>query len=394
MNRAVQLLIVGAGPAGGYAAWKAAKAGLDVLLVERDEEVGARLSCGEGTSYEGLHNFLKPQDEFISATIDRVACLTTDYSFSHTADRTIGYILDRPRLERSLVDRAMAAGAQLMTSAVVRSVKPNIRGEGQAEVEIEIAGQAKIIRADYVISADGVESLIGRMAGLPTTLTLSQTESALQYRVSGIEIDPRQIEFYLGERYSPDGYLWVFPKSDRSANIGLGFNPASTTPTHLKQILDQFLVEKFPKFKIDFVSCGLVPKFSGFDLLGKDNLLLVGDAARLIDSVSGAGIARAFHSGQLAVEAISETIAANNNFSFLQSTYRRQIESQMGRELKFFKHLYPVIRKFTDDDWTTVVQKLDRYLQKKNAGSVDPAVMIKSIFSSAPSLLKLARHLF
>ncbi|MEE9441213.1 MAG: NAD(P)/FAD-dependent oxidoreductase [candidate division Zixibacteria bacterium] len=391
MKKRYQLLIVGAGPAGAYAATEAARAGLDVLLADRKIEIGRPVCCAEATSLEGLSTFVEPRREFISTEINSVKMtVSTGKELLYDFGNTLGYVLDRPAFEKFLIDRAIERGVEFIGGAYVHDI--SINGNALASIQTD-TGEYQI-ESDYIIGADGVESQIGRMAGLETGLDLEHCETTLQYYVTNIEIEPNCLLFYVGDTYSPNGYLWVFPKSENSANIGVGLNPYESDSKFLREKLDKFIKENFPGGRVEFETCGMVPKFKNFDTLGRENILLAGDAARIIDSVTGAGIARALHTGQLAAQVIAEAIDTNLPHNQMQELYRSRVEKAIGRDMNILSKAYPVFRKFDNRDWEILMEFLEGYLKNRTAESIDPAAMIKSVLTSAPRLLRLTRHLF
>jgi digeranylgeranylglycerophospholipid reductase len=392
MKDKYQLVIIGAGPAGAYAALTAAIAGLHPLLVERDPEVGLPLACAEAISRQGLTGFINPDPRFIATEINAVAfTVSTGFSFKYTLPDCAGYVLRRPDFDSFLADQAVANGAELQTATWASDVI--FSGTGPAVVLLESAEGNKRIEADYVIAADGVESMIGRKAGLMTQLAPAQVDTGLQYRISGISLDPHCLEFCVGKRYSPEGYLWVFPKSEHSANIGLGFCPRNNDNRQLRIRLDGFLRERYGQYSVEFEACGMIPRFTGLDILGRDNLLLVGDAARLIDSLTGAGISRAMHSGRLAAQTVINAVEGRVPRPALVETYRNAVDREMGHELRFLRKAHEVFVKFSDKDWEELARFLESYMAKQKAGSVDPAGLIKAALLGTPRLWRLARHL-
>jgi len=78
------------------------------------------------------------------------------------------------------------------------------------------------VEADIVVEADGVESKVGRWAGIDTSLKLSDIETCAQFLVAGIDVDQNFCQFYLGNEIAPAGYIWIFPKGKNQANVGIG----------------------------------------------------------------------------------------------------------------------------------------------------------------------------
>lgn len=393
MKNRYQLVVVGAGPAGSYAALTAARSGLHVLLIERDPEIGKPLACAEAISVPGLSSFIEPDSSFIATDIYSLGfTVATGFEFTYRSPERLGYVLHRPIFDRYIADRAVEAGAELATATYADAVE--ISEDGPARIHIQSNNGRGWVKADYVIAADGVESMVGRMAGIKTFLPLSRNDACLQYRVTDIEVDPQCLEFCVGKKYSPDGYLWVFAKSDHSANIGLGLNPAANDNGELRRILDRFLKNRYGTYTVEFESCGMVPKFIGLNILGHYNLLLAGDAARTVDSLTGAGIAKAMHTGRLAAQAVAGAVSGAIKRRQLISRYRKAISDEIGWELRFLQKTYRIFRKFTDQDWESLARFLEIHLAKQKAGSINPAQLIRSAFIRVPRLIRLARHVF
>jgi digeranylgeranylglycerophospholipid reductase len=388
-----RLVVIGAGPAGSYAALTAAKKGIDVLLLERDEEIGRPLACAEAVSDFGFRKFMEPDPDFVSTEIHAIAfTVANGYRYKHQFSYLVGYVLNRPKFDQYLAEHAVDAGVELRTKAYVSGIE--VSANRPAKIEMETRAGKLSVHAEYVIAADGVESMIGRMAGINTYLKLAQTETTLQYRVTGIDLDSECLEFCVGKTYAPGGYLWVFPKSDHSANVGLGFNPARYAGGKLHCYLDRFLRKRYGKFRIESTACGIVPKYVGRKILGRENLLLAGDAARTLDSATGAGITKAMHTGRLAAGAIIASLENNLSRPALQKFYRKSIGDEIGQELSFCRKIYPILRKFSDDDWETLIRFLRKLVDKEKSGPIiDPVTIVKSAFTGSPRLIRLARHI-
>src|SRR5438034_11202861 len=115
----VDVLVVGAGPAGAVAAWEAKRAApeLDVLLLERDRAVGAPVRCAEGVGDAGLREFASPDAApWVARKITRVVFIAPDDTEVGVAERDVGWILDRTRFDAFLAERAVALGAELRVS--------------------------------------------------------------------------------------------------------------------------------------------------------------------------------------------------------------------------------------------------------------------------------------
>ena len=83
-------------------------------------------------------------------------------------------------------------------------------------------GKEYDVRAKIVIGADGIESKVGRWAGIDTALKPVDVETCAQYLIAGADINQEYCEFYIGNEMAPGGYVWVFPKGGGKANVGIG----------------------------------------------------------------------------------------------------------------------------------------------------------------------------
>src|SRR5687767_14366522 len=177
------VLIVGGGPAGLVAAREiaAAGAGLEVMLLERDDAIGAPVRCGEGVGSAGLSEFLDPAGAtWISRRIARVVFRAPNGSEVRVAEGDVGFILDRTGFEQAIAAQASAAGADVRTG--VEAI--GMRRDGDrwlVAVHDARSDVAAPIRARVVIAADGVESAVGRWAGIDTRVRARDMESCAQY---------------------------------------------------------------------------------------------------------------------------------------------------------------------------------------------------------------------
>ena len=218
------VVVVGAGPAGSEVARVVAARGLSVLLVEKRQEIGSPVRCAEGVGHVALAEFIEPDPAWISAEITGAYyCASQD---GHTEDmrfgggEQVGYVLERRVFDRVLAERAVAAGASVVVKTPVSGL---LCEDGRVSgVLVEVRGNLQEIDCSVVVGADGVESWVGRWAGLNTRLARRDSMPCAQYLLSGIDIDPGCMQYYVGQDLAPGGYAWIFPKGDGRANVGLG----------------------------------------------------------------------------------------------------------------------------------------------------------------------------
>jgi len=220
VNKYYDIIVVGGGPAGSTAARFAAEAGVSVLLLEKDRDIGYPVRCGEAVSRKGIEEFIPSDPKFIAATITNFSLISPDKTEVVIPLEEEGYILHRRIFDYSLAEEAAKAGAEIQTRVYVYDLI--IENDIVCGVKAEFVGKEIEIRCKAVIAADGVESRVGRWAGIKTHIDFRDMECCAQVSAANIPVNQDTCYFYFGEKIAPNGYLWVFPKGGSSANIGLG----------------------------------------------------------------------------------------------------------------------------------------------------------------------------
>jgi geranylgeranyl reductase family len=315
MKSKYDVLVIGGGPAGALAAKTAAQAGNSVCLVEKRPAIGTPVRCAEGIGKELLKEYIKPDPRWISADIESARIIApngTAISLDQArAGNEVGYVLDRKIFDRELVWQAAEAGADVIVKT--RATAPIIENGAVRGAKVLSAGVPADIRAEVVITADGTEAQFARWAGLDTTVPLREMMSCAQYLMTDIDINAGSTDFYLGNSIAPEGYLWVFPKGDRTANVGVGITGRkSRDGSRAKDYLDRFVAKNFPNGKAIEAIAGGVPVCRPLPCTVSDGLLVAGDAARVVDPITGGGIGNAMYTGRLAGEVASKCIEAGN----------------------------------------------------------------------------------
>ncbi|HDY75822.1 MAG TPA: NAD(P)/FAD-dependent oxidoreductase, partial [Candidatus Marinimicrobia bacterium] len=283
-QREFDCIVVGGGPAGSTFARTAAQGGLSVLLLEKDRDIGVPVRCGEAVSDAGLRIFFEPNPRWIASTITRIKLVAPNETVVEFDLSEKGYILDRRIFDYDLAEYATKAGAVVVTKAYVDGLL--IEDDKVVGVKGTHIGERFEKRAKIVIGADGVESRVGRWAGLETTCKLKDMESGIQKTVTGIDVHEHMFEFYLSKRWAPGGYLWVFPKGKNKANIGLGITGSyAKDGKAAQQYLDEFLEWKYPQASVLTTVVGGIPVAKSVKEMVSDEIMLVGDAAHTVNPV-------------------------------------------------------------------------------------------------------------
>jgi digeranylgeranylglycerophospholipid reductase len=391
MDGKFDCIIVGAGPAGSMAAKTLAESGTSVLLLEKHPRIGVPLACAEAISCSGLDRFVHPDPEWICTRIHRVLLVSPSNARLMIRHPRAGFVLDRKIFDRRLAEEASSLGAEVKVNCPAVGLL-NHQRDGFCGVRALENGEEREYRAKVIIGADGVESWVARWAGVDSSVTLGQIESCAQSLVAEVDVEEDRMEFYLGTSVAPGGYAWVFPKGGGTANVGLAVTP-DRTRKKAREFLDEFLQKRFSGFKVIESTMGGVPVFDRKKSLVRKNVLLVGDAGRVVDSLSGAGISNALLSGKIAGEVTSRFIKeGGSSFSALKG-YEERLLKEKGSELRFYSYCRAVFLKLTDEDMDAAVGFLKGYFGDRVVAGIEPIALIKTILKSDRRILRLLRHL-
>jgi len=199
-------------------------------------------------------------------------------------------------------------------------------------VKVKSMGKNLEIKADVVAAADGFESQVGRWSGIDTSLKPNDVVPSLQYTMTNIDYTEYN-DFYIGS-VAPGGYAWVFPK-ENEANVGLGVQLSKIEERgDVKKYLDKFVEKKFPKGKIVRIVAGCVSVCAPIEKTVGDGVLLVGDAARQIDPLTGGGILNALICGTIAGEVIGNAVGKqefNETLKWYEKKWRDKLEDKLYR---------------------------------------------------------------
>lgn len=357
------VVVVGSGPAGATTARTIAERGLRVLLVDKKQELGAPIQCSGAVSAHALSDAdVPPVAEFTLAPIFGFATYRTDGEVTTLDYRQLkpdpyqqtplGYVVDRRRFDRYLMTLAERAGTDVWLKTT--GVDYSFGADGVAEVRLDRFGQPATVRARVLVGADGVQSQVGRWAGLRTHLSLDQIASCLQYVVDGVETNGL-LEIITGKQWAPGGYAWIFPKGHGYAEIGLGVTRTMTKHDaryHLDYFLQHsFLTDRFKNVRILEVQGGGVPLAAPLKTPYADGLLLVGDAARHVNPITGGGIHTALRDGVLAGNFLGDFLSAEQPASAQHlSEYQQRWLTEMGESmLELYRTKLKIFRKKNAD---------------------------------------------
>ncbi len=359
------IIVIGGGPAGCMAAITAAKKNVSVLLLEKDREIGYPVRCAEAVGKDGLEKLLadKIDTRWIAATIKKFQFVAPDGTIVYPQVPMTGYVLHRKLFDFDLGLLASKAGAKIVTKACVTGlIKDDDYVSG---VRVDINGTNHTLIGKIIIGADGVESRVGRWAGIDTTVHMRDMETCAQMTLSNLDIDEHTCVFYFSQRKFPGGYGWVFPKGHNTANVGLGISGDNARKANAFEILEEFIKNEFPESSILCKTVGGVPCANRLPRISKNGILLVGDAALQANPVSGGGIATGMTAGKIAGSIAADAIKCDDFSAGFQMKYEKEWDVACGKAQKRYYRLKEGIKKLTDEQLNQTAHALQNIPQEK-----------------------------
>jgi geranylgeranyl reductase family protein len=331
MSDVFDAIVVGAGPAGGFTAYRLAQRGARVLLLER-RAIPRPKPCGGGLTPKAYRQLDFPIDDLVCARPSGVWLRGRGVPPFALADgRSEIWMVRRPEFDRRLAERAVGAGAVLRDDEMVRSI--------EVGPLTTVRTDRGTYRARSVIAADGAESPIARQLGLRprrdkrVVVALETEVEADDLTLNGRAL----VDFDV-----PHGYAWVFPKGD-VFNVGIGSFDASSFPT-LRRRLNEFIGESGLRLRGEPRVVGhRIPIGGVAEPLHSGNVVLVGDAAGVADGLFAEGIAYALQSATIAAREVGALLDGG---SADLSSYTRQVQRTLLRDLRAWSAIGSIVYRF------------------------------------------------
>src|SRR5213080_3085323 len=302
------VVVVGAGPSGSMTARYAAAGGCRTLLIEKRQEIGSPVRCGEGLARHFVEDTKLPFDQkWVGREVKGAKIFSpngTELTIEEAhAGNEVGIVLERDAFDKAVAKEAARAGADIWLKTTATAILKDdgwVRGVRAKRLEEEMNLEAKCI-----VAADGYESQVGRWAGFKTLLRA--------------------------------GYIWVFPKDESTANVGIGVSlDRLKNRVDIKGYLDRWIAQD-PRMAhaqpLDMVTGGVSTAPPIKKSVG-NGIALVGDAARMIDPITGGGIGNGMLAGMILGKVLAK---CNESGDFSEAAL---MEYEKGWRAKLEENLY------------------------------------------------------
>lgn len=386
------VLVIGAGPAGSSAAKHAALNGAKVLMIDKKSEIGTPKRCAEGVSKEGLEKLgIKPSSRWITQEINGFRLVSPNGTDVWLTEKTVklpemGYVIERKVFDKHMAMDAARAGTDIMIKTLAKGLK---KKDDSLIVKAEHMGNSFDIKAKIVIGADGPESRVGRWAGLKSTTKAKNMESCAQFEMVGVELkDPNSNELYFGN-VAPGGYAWIFPKGNDIANVGLGILTTETTKTAYEHLLE--FVKTCPATKNAVaveLNVGGDPVGGLLKGLATDNLMIVGDAAGMVNPLTGGGIIEGMNGGVIAGEVAAAAIHDKDMSKKRLAQYEKRCKKEIGEPFNKYLKSKEYLLSLSDKELDSIAKAF----QGSDFERISPGALLKKLVKVSPkAMLKLGK---
>jgi geranylgeranyl reductase family protein len=317
------VVIIGGGPVGCYAAYELAKSGFRILVLERNTSIGRKLTCTGIIGTEAFDRFQLPRGSVIRHLRDVVFVSPSGTRFLYQPPSPRAFVVDRPRFDSDLAELAQNHGAELRCNSLVEGI--DVQEDG-VRLMIRDSGTRVEILARMALIACGFNPELTERLGLGSPkqyLHAAQTE---------VEIEPtEEIEVHIGRDVAPGSFAWVVPIGRKRARIGV--TTRDRADFHLRSLLKNPMIG--PRINEDDAEIGtdLIPITPIRESFMR-RILVVGEAAGQVKPTTGGGIFYGLISAKCATETVMEAFAKGRFEPEVLQKYEQSWRRELGEEIE------------------------------------------------------------
>ena len=316
------VIIVGAGPAGSYAAYELASSGHAVAVFEEKSALRLNVCCTGIISTKCFQSLDLGTDVILTKVNSAKLFSPSGRCLRVQTENVQAYVVNRLLLDRALASKAQSRGAQYFFSSPVIDIIP---GKDSIQAETLRSGVREIFNARAVVLAHGFRPK------LPWKLGLGKIKNFLVGAQAQIEVkNVDEFEVYFSQETAPGAFAWLVPTSADKAYVGL------LATSRAKLHLQKFLNDLFCQGRIASREAEIEQKAIPIRTLGRsygDRLLVIGDAAGQVKPTTGGGIYFGHLGARLAAEVLDEALSSDNLTARQLSRYQKQWKAKTGQEL-------------------------------------------------------------
>lgn len=370
MPKVFDVAVIGAGPAGGSAALHCQKNGLNSVILEEHASIGEPVHCGECISDLALKKFgFNVPKKAIAKEAKGVRVIFPDRTQTRLTES--GFVLEKHLWEQWIAEQAQSEGAELELNSRVSGL------ERQNDKWLIDCANGKKFEARIIIDASGVQSFASTKLGL--NQKRFDSVIGIQYEMLDVKTDG-YLDFYIWPKLADQGYLWMIPKNDGRANVGL----VTSQKNKAKTFLDEFIKE--PEFfgkKIVKTFGGLIPSSGPLPKTHAEGLMLVGDAAGFTSPMFEGGSHLGLMSGKFAADTALRAVENNDFSEQLMQGYEKLWKAEFPPYEKIIKGR-DTLYEYSDEDLNEIARNLPKELS--NIGLLEKISVGLKILAKKPGL--------
>lgn len=355
------VVVVGGGPAGGQCARSLSQAGRKVLLVERHPNFDINSFSSAGTPLATLSQYNLPES-IVGSYWHKFVVVTSSKTGNWEAQKPLGAVLDFGKLRSFLANDVLKNGGDVwMGCRYVSHAQQN----GHTLVTLKRGEETIQVSARVLVDATGPFRSVIYDKGTPKPEFLTGT--GIEYLVEVDEADYQRhadaLTFFLGYKWMPKGYSWIFPMEPNRLKVGAGIINAEhhfvkqTEPLkhYIHLILDEYM--QLPHYKLVEVHGSTLKYSRGLqDIYYRDNVIAIGDAVSTVNFLGGEGIRHAMQASEIASRHIQNYLDGKSSFKDYQTEMHKVFLRTWNLSEKFGMKKYL-------QDCDEIVDKVVTYLQ-------------------------------
>jgi geranylgeranyl reductase family protein len=345
------VIIVGGGHVGLYLAWRLARRGYKIALLDQKKNIGEHIVCTGIIGTEAFSRFDLPHDTIVGA-IQRVRFFSPlNHYFDYDPPGLLAQVVDRTRFNRTFAERATRHGARIVTSCRVDGVR--VKKDGVVvKASVSNAGE-RLFEAKILVLATGVNYKLFKGLGVQGPVGfLGGAQIEIPYPPE------ERISVYVGREVAPGSFAWVVPLPAGRARVGLLAEKTPAAP-YLKRLLDRI----HPGWRDDIreETIDIRPIVQGtLERSYGERFLIVGEAAGQIKTTTGGGIYYGLLGAEIAAETLEEAFRRSKFAANVLSPYERRWKKEIGEELRFGHYCRQLFSKFSDEQIEELFDRLSQ----------------------------------
>ncbi len=353
-----EIVVVGGGPCGSYAAYTAAKLGADVVVCEEHKEVGVPNHCAGHLNISSLRQLgiQLPRSVIENEIKGAIFISPKGKEFVLKCRNQVTYVVNRERFDKHLADLAEKAGAKYRFKSRVKSL---IFDSGY--VRGVILKDNEKLDASIVLDAEGCSSALLKQTRL-TGLSSSVIMRGIQAEVDKLQsVDEDMVEVYLGRNIAPDFFAWIIPRKDGTAKVGLATSTGNPY-NYLRNFMKNHRVasKKLKNSQVTGISVHPIPLGGPIPKTYSNGFLATGDVASQVKPTTGGGVIFGLTCARTAGE-IAYAAIMNNDFSaaFL-SNYQHGWKQLVGFDLSVMLRMRKMLNSLSDKKTDNIIKLCNR----------------------------------